>query len=1154
MDFVYNDEMVNAQPGVTVSFNLLPVSVALKHVLEKTALSYVIENNVVQIIKRPKEPLVSEEKKEPLRDITKITGKIVDEDGNPLHLASIQNINTRKGVFSKENGTYEIAASGDDKLSFTYTGKLGTTLYVRNYPSRIIDIELHSPYDSSKEVVVTGYQKLDKKLAVGAYTTLNPDQFLVQGVTTVDQMLQGKVAGLNVMNSTGSVNGKPTIRMRGTATFVGSGEPLWVVDGIIREENSFNNSQVNQLLSGAAAQLANSISNASSAIGASTIAGVNPEDIESITFLKDASATSIYGSKASNGVIVITTKKGAKSTTPVVSFSGALGVTGQPSYKGMNLMNSKERMDVAEEVIANGYKYQYQPPLSSYEGALLQLYNKQISEDEFQAIAQKVQTMNTDWMKLLFQRALSQNYTVSMSGGSEKNSYYASLNYADEKGAAIGDAAKTYGANLRLTSEVSKKFRVDFKLSGSVKNADGYFSVNPYDYAYNTSRTVDPNVFYPLIAATTDYNTDQSLLLSPYTYNFLNERAQTGSTDQTKTLSAMLELKYKIIPGLDFTSLLGYTSSNVLSKTWASDHSYYVARIRGYDYTTTPDASLFSSTPLPFGGILGLKNSDMQTYSMRNMLNYTRHFFRGKHVLNVLAGMEARSNKANNYSTTEYGYFPDQGNRVVNDYGRIGQNPTSSLGKHMVNLSYPVSNNLSWFMVGSYSIEDKYIVSASIRTDASNRFGQNSNHKFLPIYSIGGKWNASEEAFLKKNKIVSNLSLRASYGVQGNVVQSVGPEIVAAYASSPVNTLTGDYMLNFVSPAYPDLRWEKTETTNLGLDVGFLKNRIRATFDLYNRKGSDLLLAAAAPYETGMNSLYYNGGKMTNRGIEITVGFTPVKTNKIQWDFNINAAQNKNISGTSQQSSKTGAGLVNDYLNGTVVVNGVPMDGFYSYKFTGLNGITGLPQFSIPKDADYYNPTTWLVYSGRKVPSFTGGMQTSFRYKTITLSAAFTYVTGNTKRLNPLYPAGQTVYAPQPDKNLSADLVNRWRKPGDEQYTNIPVLTTNNPWIQRDTLPAPPMASGSAATQGVYGMYDNSDVRLVSGSYLRCTNLALSYAIPPAFLKSIAMKNASVTIAARNLFKIADKKLNGQDPETAGFGGSSLPILPVYNLAFKCNF
>lgn len=1157
MGFVYNDDLVNMQPNVTVSFQNLPLSQALKIVLNKTRLVCTIENDVVQIGAKSLSQMTLEEKKAGERSkICHVTGKVTTEDKTPLSNVSVLSVfDTKHGLQTRADGTFEIVVPANSKLIFSMIGMRDEIISLADYPANIVNIQMKPEHKQLDEQVFTGYQSLRKKTAVGSFTTLKPKDFLVQGVSSVDQMLQGKVAGLNIMNSTGTVNGRPTIRMRGTATFVGSGEPLWVVDGIIKEETNFNTGQINQLLSGTAAQMASAISDATSSIGASTIAGVNPEDIESITFLKDASATSIYGSKASNGVIVITTKKGGKSEKPLISFSSTFGVTGRPTYNGLNRMNSKERMEVAQEVVAKGYNYEYQPGASSYEGALIRLYNKEITEDQFQEITQHVQTLNTDWMKLLFQNAFSQNYSLSVSGGNNKTGYYGSLNYIDDRGSAVGDAAKTYGANLRITSELTKRLRLDFKMGGSLRKSTGFYTINPYDYAYNTSRTILPNDFYPLTAATTDYNADQSSMATPYIYNFQNERSQTGNSGTTKTTNAMLELKYKIRKELEIGTLIGYSSLDDDTRQWATDLSYNVARIRGYNYTTTPDTALFNKSSLPYGGFFALKTNNMQTVSMRNTINYDKMFFGGEHVLTVLGGMELSSGKPDIFSTTEYGYFPDAGNRIANDYGRAGQGITSSLGKHMVSLSQPVNNTLSWFLVGGYSIKNKYIFNASVRTDASNRFGQNSRNKFLPIYSFGAKWNITDEAFLKYNKFIDNLSLRASYGIQGNVVTSVGPDLVATYAGMPVDKLTGDYVLTFVSPAYPDLRWEKSATTNVGLDMTFLKNRLAIVLDYYYKKGSDLLLAATAPYETGMSALYYNGGSMVNTGFEFSLAVTPVRTKEFEWNFSINGAQNKNKSTSKQSTTKTSNALINDYLSGNIVTDGKPVNGFYSYKFAGINGKTGLPMYDIPADGSYYDPATWLVYSGKMIPPFTGGLQNSFRYKRLTLSATFCYVTGNRKRLNPLYNNTKTIYAPQPDKNLSAELVNRWRKPGDELYTNIPVLTTNNPNLQLDTLPGyGDGKNNNVTTAGVYQMYDKSDFRTVSGSFLRCTNIALSYALPAAVLKKMTCQSAYVTLAVRNLFKIADKKLDGQDPETAGFGGSSIPILPVYNFAFKCSF
>ncbi|WP_166785187.1 SusC/RagA family TonB-linked outer membrane protein [Sphingobacterium psychroaquaticum] len=1137
-DFIYNLNLLKSAKPVSIDVRNASLTTVLDLCFKDQPFTYVLEGKAVIVKERV---ATNQPKKENVADAvqtTDIKGNVLDEHGKPLVGAIIRVKGTGMVTVTDKSGNFYLKNAPESCLLLI--SYVGYQLKAISNAHSLKDIQLSIAEDTLHEITVvsTGYQKLEQRLMTGSSVTLAPEKFLTAGVTTIDGMLQGKVTGLAVTNSSGSPNSKPKMRIRGTSTFIGNQAPIWVVDGIVQEDGVDLNPLQNEAGPGNATErMLLAAQTANFSIVGNAIAGVNPNDIESITFLKDAAATSIYGVRAANGVIVITTKRGKAGEKPVVSYATDFGITGKPSYNMFDLMNAKERVDVSREIINSNYSFQFTPLNLGYEGALTDLLNEKISKEEFRSQVATLETRNTDWMDLLFNNAFNQNHTMSLSGGSNKSTYYASIGYNNNKGSAIGDNLNRYTGSLRITSELSKRLRVDLKLNGGERKSKGYFWINPFTYAYKTSRTIDPNMYY-VTSASTSYD-----VALPLTYNFMNERDHTGNTSESREMHGTLEARYKVIDGLEFTSLFGYNYTNNDSRQWGDDRSYYIAQRRGYDYgAVAPGSAEEKASQLPFGGILMLSNINNSNYTWRNTLNYTKRFREEKDILVVMAGQEIRSVKTTGINNVDWGYFPDRGGKLGMDYVNI---PGGSLAKHVVSLPNSVNNTVSYFATAAYNFGYKYTVNANMRSDASNRFGQFSRNRFLPIYSVGGKWSIAEENFLKDSRVINVLDLSASYGIQGNVVSNVGPNLIAVYPNVPVDALTGEYYLNTKSIGYKDLRWEKTHSMNVTMHVGLWNNRVSFTGNYYKKRGRDLILTQNIPFEYGFNTHYSNGGMMNNHGLEAMIQGAIIKNKDFNWVLSLNASKNYNqtIKGGAP-SQKTNINLMNDYLQGNIVTEGTALNAIYSYNFTGLDPKTGMPLFDVTSKGDPKDPTSFLVYSGKRDPDFTGGFQTMMNYKQFSLSGSFAYNIGNVIRLNPLFSQSGFNYAPQPETNLSAELVNRWRQPGDEAFTNIPSLTTLYPTVQQVALP-------NGATTYAYTMYDQSTARIVNGDFLRCTNLTFGYTVPANLIKPLHINSLSLRLSGNNLFVIADKRLNGQDPETAGLGGTALPIIPSYNFGLN---
>lgn len=1076
-----------------------------------------------------------------------IVGQVVDENDDPLIGVSIRYKNNRgKGTVTDENGCFSLPAVGnkEDHFIFSYIGKKNIECSLAEGYRQII--KMSENVNTIAEVVVTGYQVLDKRLMSSSTSTVKMDDIKIPNVNSVDKMLQGSVPGLMVINTSGSPNATPRIRVRGSSTIYGNASPLWVVDGIIHEDPvNFSNNELNNILMGQ--DLTSQVNlNASKSLLGSAISGVNPNDIETITFLKDASATAIYGTRAANGVIVITTKKG-RIGKPSVSFSTSLGFTGRPYYSQYNLMNSKERIQVSKEVVAAGYLYSSTPYHTGYEGALMDLYDKTITQSEFNALVAKYETMNTDWLKLLCQNALNQDYSLSVSGGNDNINYYTSIGYNDSKGTTKGDNSKRYSFTSNIDAHLSSKVRAYTRLSYSDNSSDGFYTVNPYTYALQTSRAIGSDEFY-----TTRVNTIAGLTNNyPLSYNIFNELNHTGNQAKVRNFSGNIGLDIDFLKNLKFSTLFGVVYSNSTNYQWADERSYNIAQIRGYDYGKG-DVSAIAQSRLPFGGTLNYTSMNNVSYTGRVQLSYNLMFGKQKeHVVNAMAGYEVRSNQYDGFNDVEWGYFPDRGMAISYEYdtttsGNISTGSNSSLEKHVVSRSNTKDNTLSGYATLVYAFKNRYILNTNVRFDASNRFGQYTNHKFLPVWSVSARWKMNDESWLRGTNWIDDISLRASYGEQGSIPTSVGPNLVVKYISPTINRFSGDYQLGISRLPYPNLRWEKTLTTNLGLDFSLFNGRFSGTVDYYIRRGKDIIFNLNVASEYGTTNTYRNGANVKNTGVEVGFTILPIKTKDFSWSLSpVYSKNTNNISNATKQKY-----TVDDYLAGNAYENGRSVNAVYAWKFDGIDQATGYATYKNcstdqTKVTISDKPSDYLKYCGLSDPKFNGGLNTSLRYKDFMLNAQFAFALGAKKRLNFLFNGQMTM--PETQTNLSREFLDRWKKAGD--VSTIPGFVFND---RTDYMVYVP--TGKNQPENTYSMYNYSDIRVVSGDFFRCRNISLSYSFPYNWLRQLSLSSLSCTFNVTNPFIICNSRLHGQDPEIDTTGSVALPITQTYSLSISLSF
>jgi len=1014
LNFLYNSLLFKDAKLISVTANGENWESVLRKVLEKEGFTYDVKDEIV-VIKRKVE---NDHDK-----LVIVKGQVVDSKKEPLPGVTVLLKGMTIGTVTDSKGNFSIRVpQGVDSLIVSFIGM--QTEYLKLEKDKLeYTVVMKEDVTQLGEVVVTGYQEFDKTRMAGSVSSIKAEDLHFSGTNTLEQALQGRLPGVVITNTSGLVGVRQKTRVRGTSTLLGSQEPIWVVDGIIQEDplpfdaQTFNS--VGEINSDNFDYIRNFVG--------SSISWLNPSDIESITVLKDASSTAIYGVRAANGVIVIKTKRG-KTGAASISYSASLNVAEQVTYDKLELMNSKERVAVSREIFQRGLTASWTNNNIGYAGVLKQYLDKEISGDEFERRVAKLETTNTDWFDILFRNPFSHNHSISVSGGSEDIRYYTSLSYNSTKGTAVGNDSESYGANVGLDMTVTNKFRASFSLSGSHGTTKGFTIVNPYEYATKTNRA---------IAAYED-NGDLSYYQkeSGYLFNIINERDESGTSNKTFSLNSNLNLNYDFTESLKFQMLGSVNVASVIGEAWATERTEYIAKIRWYDYGVykAVDAE-YKNSQLPVGGEYSQDENKSVSWNWRNSLSYDK-VFNGKHALTTMLGVELSSTKNTGYSSTTYGYLKYRGKSFAqvpivrtNPYGNT-QSANELLEKFTRKITDKKTNQFGAYLTMNYAYDGKYVVNFSVRLDASNRFGRYANENFNPVWAGGLRWNVSRETWFNKQNIVSDLSLRFSYGYQRNMATNYSPSLIVKVptgsASEITDQNTGDDLLEISSLPYEDLRWEKTSSYNYGVDMGLFQNKIRVGFEYYLKKGKDMITSLLVPREYGIENMPVNGGSMNNSGWELSVSFTPVRTKNFTWDMGLNTSKNNN--------KITEVGIQNltwrTVVGGEYYKKGYPVSSFWAFDCEGIDQQTGYPiiNLDVHDGSDPLNdPTAYMRYAGKLDPDFTGGLTMSFRYKQLSLSTNFYLQVGGKKFLMTAYES-QTL--PSEYENLSSELNNRW-KPGD---------------------------------------------------------------------------------------------------------------------------
>ncbi|MGN6419264.1 MAG: SusC/RagA family TonB-linked outer membrane protein [Pseudobacter sp.] len=1187
----FNKEILDNTRPVTLTAYNLPLQELLQLVFKDQPVSFTIQEKTIILLHR--------ETKVPLPDRLIIDapsagGLIVDAASQPILNVSIRIRGTKRGTTSGADGRFVLDVKDGEVLDISAVGFLPISLRLNGDKFETVPVEASAARKQPRNTgenpgsqllasnkqnvyirlsrsnaileeafVYNGYQKISQKYLTGSVTSLKMDSIIQPGLNTVDKMLEGRVPGMMFMLNSGQAGAAPKLRIRGTNTYLGSREPLWVVDGIVRT-NPFPipAERIND------PDFVNLLGNA--------ISGLNPYDIEQIDVLKDATATALYGVRAANGVIVITTKRG-KPGPPTVNYNITGTYTRRPRYtdRDVYMMDSRERIDVSREMIEKQMVLRGSA-LEAYEKDIVDYYAGRIDFETFKKSVDRAEAINTDWLGNTMRDVFTTNHSLSVSGGSQSIFYRASVGYQSEPGVIKKESNDRYTGLLNLQMNY-RKFKVDFNIHlYKVKKRYTPGEIGVLNYAYGTSRAIP---LYNEDGSRYFYSTVSSKPVSYgvvgyKTMNILNEMDHTAERTENNEHTASIDLSYEIAKGIQFQSTLSYTGGNSSHDVWFEENTEWAIQLRNISFDPVQNTFMPITDPMPFGGELQTLQVRKQNYSINGRLNFSRFLDRQKkHQLTVEVAADLRSTRGNSIAIRSRGYYPGRGH----SFAQTDPNKYSTFAAWQAANSSPVitediQNTVRPYLTSTYVFNERYVITATTSQDFSNSFGSRSNEKFLPTWALSGRWNIHED-LLRNVSWVDQAALQLRFGTKGNMLEGQTPYTIIN--KGMINTFYNAFSSNITSFPNPDLAWEKTHDYGGGLDFSILKGAINGSLAYFYSKTTNAFLHKRVSTVNGAPNDNYvvNGGTLENQGVEMSLNFKFIDNlgagkKRFIWRFDpqlgqvFNTLINNNIK--SRNVMADAASLTyQSYLDGKVPINGKSVNTFYSYRFKGLDPEYGFPVFygAEPENkeelVEQYNKMTKaevfsmvMVESGRREPVLQGGVLNSFVYGNWTFSFTFTYSIGNKIRLLQMTSGNYGTFRPSSQQNLRKEFTQRWRYPGDEKFTNIPAIQGTPDNFQDDHFGW--WGSYNMPTRfasDYYQMYDFSDLRVVKGDYLKLQSVSLIYRFPEALCRKLSCKGATANFSGSNLYTFANKALRGQAPSQSGSADNiTLSIRPVYAL------
>ena len=1076
-----------------------------------------------------------------------VTGTVVDETGEPVIGASVMVKGTKTGTVTDVDGKFSLVNVQGKTLVVSYIGYDNKEVRAQNG----MKIQLTSNSQALDEVVVTGMQKVDKRLFTGSSTKINASEAKIDGMADISRSLEGRAAGVSVQNVSGTFGTAPKIRVRGATSIYGNSKPLWVVDGVIMDD--VTDVSADDLSSGDANTLISS-----------AIAGLNSDDIETFDILKDGSATSIYGARAMAGVIVITTKKG-KAGQARINYTGEYTMRLKPSYSTFNIMNSQDQMSIYQEMQQKGYLNYAETSNAASSGVygkmyqLITEYNPVTGQyglpNTIEARAdylRQAEFRNTDWFDELFTSAIQHNHSVSISTGTEKAQTYASVSVMFDPGWTKQSKVERYTANLNNTFKISDKLTFNMignasyrkqkapgtlnsevdVVSGAVNRS---FDINPYSYALNTSRALDLNTYY-----TRNY--------APF--NILHELENNFIDLDILDMRFQGELKYKPIQKVELGVLAAYKFNQSTQNHSIKDESNQAEAYRAmgnttirknnnYLYTDPDDIFAMPVSILPYGGIYNKTTHRMNAWDFRATAAYN-DVYANDHIVNLYAGMEV--NNIDRTADWFRGWGMQYSLGEIPNYAYEVFKKGAEQNTDYYTLDNTHERRAAFFGTATYSYKGRYTINGTIRYEGTNKLGKSRSARWLPTWNVSGAWNAHEEPWFQNvfKQALTTATLKASYSLTAESGPSwVTNSLPVIKSYNPWRPSAGlrESGLEESDRANGELTFEKKHELNLGIQLGFLNNRINFEMDWYKRDNYDLI----GIVNTQMGGKKYgNVASMKSNGIELSLTTKNIQTKDFSWTTNFIYSHTHNEVTELENNQR-----VIDLVSGNgFALEGYPVRSLFSIPFRGLTN-EGLPTFldqdgNVTSTGIYFQTRDkekmgFLEYSGSVDPTDVGSLGNIFKYKGLTLNVFVTYSFGNVVRLDPVFKNRYN------DLNsMPKEFANRWMVPGDENTTTIPVIAS-----QRQN-------ENDTNLSYAYNAYNYSTERIAKGDFIRMKEISLGYEFPKSLISPLKLNNLSLKLQATNLFLIyADKKLNGQDPEFFNTGGVAVPIPKQFTLTLR---
>lgn len=1053
----------------------------------------------------------TDESKPPGDAVMRVTGTITDA-GTRLPMAGVNVIvkGTTKGTTSDGDGRFTIDADKGDVLVFSFIGYRTMQFAIEDHA--VIDVELAEDIESLGEVIVysTGYEDISAERSTGSYSQIGQDLLQRNVGTNLASRLTGVTPSLYI-DQRGS---QPFLAIRGRSTIIANDQPLIIVD------NFPFNGDINT---------------------------INPNDIETITVLRDAAAASIWGVRAGNGVIVITTKRGAKNKGLQIGFNSNFTVMDKPDLFYQNRISTTDFIDVEQMLFENGFYDNTitdvrMLPLTPVIETLLAARNGQLGHEE---AVEKIDALrNADVRKALekhfYRRAFSQQYALNLSGGSDKSTYFLSAGYDKNQRSQVGNESSRYSINNQNTFNLLKNLELTTRLSLTQTNTiiDNTLSrirmgiSEIYPYARLTDDSGNP------VPTTKDYRSTfvsnaENMKYLNWEFNPIKEQGYADNQVVLKNVRLSAGLKYSVTEWLHFNIMYQHEGQTSDARNFESKETYATRNlINAY---SNFDGSTVTGRNIPLGGILTTTTSDLSSDNTRIQTNFTRGF--GKHKVDAMAGFEIRETTMESISNRLYGYDPDLGSSIPVDYVTsfityplLGYAPVP--GFQGVNGS--VDRYRSYFGNLSYTYNDRLTFFASGRLDQSNLFGVNANQRSTPLWSVGTKWNITNEQFMKSWDAIPVLALRATYGYNGNIDPNVTAFTTARFLQSQ---WTQRRAARITAPPNPELSWERIGMLNVGIDFELKNSALAGSVEFYKKRGTDLIGFSPLDATAGFKSFKGNVASIKGYGWDIILN-SNIINRSVKWSANL--LFSSSVDEVTQYEVKP-TSLALYFLDGSIERGntneytptvGKPLFGIYSYKSAGLDPETGQPRGYLNKapSTDYSgisasSTVDSLVYHGPALPPVFGSLRNNISYRNWSLSFNIAYKFGHYFRRSSM--SYSSLYS---NGIGHGDFAKRWQQPGDELTTSVPAM------------PYPANANADA-------FYLRTDGLVERGDNVRLQDIQLSYNFNLEKLKLSGITQLQLYGYINNVGLIWKANDAGIDPD--------FPLLPVprsYSIGARVTF